>query len=294
MLSALLWLLPVDATFLDADLELTPFGYFPKDCIRRVPEGSYVRQRTDGAVEVVRGDEVEVQHPKPHCVEHANKTLGARSVVRDGWLDYVEHYTPTDTYLGFFEGTYTIPDSPPAGMDGQTLFYFIGTENLGAEKGRDFLSTTILQPVLTWGNGHRDWNMASWNCCPAGEPTTSDFLTGLEAGTTAYGNITVDYDSDSATVVSSYSGKDVTLTITGELRTFNWMDVTLEVYTVDSCADFAASDATIDKMSSKDQDGKALVPVWKDATGSTSCSGSQTYTTTSWTDHHSTSFLATE
>lgn len=128
--------------------------------------------------------------------------------------------------------------------------------------------------------------MASWNCCPAGEPTTSDSLLQMQAGDTAYGSISVDYDNQVATVVSSYRGQNVTLTVTGELRDFNWLDVTLEVYTVSTCSDFAGSDMVITNMSAKTQSGAPLIPEWVDATGETACNGKQTNTATSWSVHH--------
>ena len=93
--------------------------------------------------------------------------------------------------------------------------------------------------MLTWENGHAGWNMASWNCCPAGEPTTSDFLLGLEAGGVARGYYEVDEDKRTATVVSEYGGKSATLTIEREERAFDWLNVALEVYGVDDCDEFA-------------------------------------------------------
>lgn len=269
-------LLFVGAHALMNESVVTPFGRFPADCVRHVPSGARLRELDDGSVEVRVGEDTQTFAAKPHCVEHV-KSL---TQVRDGWLDYVDEYT-TPLTVGFFNGTYTVPEEPPSGMDGQTLFYFIGTENM-----KDSESITILQPVLTWANGHDKWNMASWNCCPAGEATTSDFLLDLEPGTTAYGYINI--TETEATIVSEYAGKSVNLVIEGEMRVFDWLDVTLEVYGVDGCDDFAASDATISAMTIQDSTGAAFVPDWEDATGSTDCEGSQTFSADTWTVSHST------
>lgn len=93
---------------LSDDTEITPFGIFPSQCVRHVPSGARLHERSDGAVEVhVHGQEVQIQQPKQICLEHARKTLTKErsSSVPDGWLDYIEYYTPQDTLLGFFEGT---------------------------------------------------------------------------------------------------------------------------------------------------------------------------------------------
>lgn len=93
---------------LSEDMAITPFGIFPRQCVRHVPSGARLRERRDGAVEVhVDGQATQIHQPKQICLEHANKTLTKQrpSSVPDGWLDYVEYYTPGDTLLGFFEGT---------------------------------------------------------------------------------------------------------------------------------------------------------------------------------------------
>mmetsp|Transcript_6291 Transcript_6291/g.8827 ORF Transcript_6291/g.8827 Transcript_6291/m.8827 type:complete len:316 (+) Transcript_6291:35-982(+) len=276
------------------NMVLTPFGTWPEECIRKVARGHMVRIQKEGALEVVRkADGVVVERSEEanqSCIQHARKMLENRrqkkqEKVADGWLDYVEYYTTDETsktLAGFFEGTYTVPEDPPSGNNGQTLFYFIGTENLDA----DGESVTILQPVLTWENGNKGWNMASWNCCPRGETTVSDSILHLEAGDTVYGNISIDYTNEIATVFSQYEDDAVDLSISGELREFDWLDVTQEVYSVSSCSDFAASDTIIKSMSIKDQDGNDLIPDWDDATGKTACDGSQTFTTTDWSVHH--------
>merc|ERR1712046_289973 len=88
---------------------------------------------------------------------------------------------------------------------------------------------TILQPVLTWGNTETGWSMASWNCCPTGQTWISDSITGLQENQTLVGEITV--GEEYATVVSKLEGGDsVELRIQNVERTFDWMDVTQEVY----------------------------------------------------------------
>ena len=288
------------ACALAAGHEVTPFGVFPSECVRRVANGSHVRTRAaDGVVEArAPDDRVETYPPKARCLEHYNKTglaygrdaqraqqarERAAAGVSDGWNTFVGYYTDAadeSRHADRFEGVYTIPDDPPAGAAGQTLFYFLGVQN-----NHDTAGLTILQPVLTWENGHDGWNMASWNCCPAGEATTSDFLLGLEAGGVARGYYAVDEDKRTATVVSEYGGKSATLTIEREERAFDWLNVALEVYGVDDCDEFAGSPMTIDTLAAVDETGASIEPEWE-KTVTHACGGLLSATADSWTVDH--------
>ena len=288
------------ACALSAGHEITPFGVFPSECVRRVANGSHVRTRpADGVVEARAPDgRVATYAPKARCLEHYNRTrlaLGrdaqraaqarerAAAGVADGWNTYVGYYTDASDAgrrADRFEGAYAVPRDPPAGAAGQTLFYFLGVQN-----NHDSAGLTILQPVLTWENGHAGWNMASWNCCPAGEPTTSDFLLGLEAGGVARGYYEVDEDKRTATVVSAYGGDSVSLTVERETRAFDWLNVALEVYGVDGCDELAGSAMTIDALAAVDETGASIEPEW-DETVARACGGRLSAAADSWTVDH--------
>jgi len=149
----------------------------------------------------------------------------------------------------------------------QVLFYFIGTENFQKSVG-----VSILQPVLTWGNGHTGWNMASWNCCPQGQTWTSGFLLNLKAGGTVNG--VIDQSGANWKITSTYNGQSVTLTIAANSRDFNWVDVTLETYSVTECTEFAAGPITFSDMKLTLQGGTVNSPVWVPWKEPTECGGS--------------------
>jgi len=180
----------------------------------------------------------------------------------DGWLDNAGYYPPGR--VSSFDGFYTVPGSPPT--DGsQVLFYFIGAENFQSGVG-----VTILQPVLTWGNGINGWSIASWNCCPSGQQHESSPVVGFGPGSRLYGAIGeagADWH-----VVSKWGSKQTVLTVAAAGRTFDWTDVTLETYRVANCNEFARGPMTFDDMTMHIAGGRAVTPSWT-PTGATECSG---------------------
>jgi len=266
---------------------LTPFGPRPANCVKEVPSGSFIVEK-DLHVEVTYENGTIVKYPKQQsCMDfhkewatkrvshlRAMKENGTKGAPLDGWLDYVGYFPPTQVEK--FTGTYTIP-AEPSSQSNQVLFYFIGTENL-----RGTVGVSILQPVLTWGNGHSKWNMASWNCCPGGETWTSSFLTGLKAGGTVSGVIDMTSGGKNWTVTSTYNGQNAVLTVPTAQRDFNWVDVTLETYTVSSCEEFPSGSCTFSDMVLTLAGGTSNSPTWTlDSSEPSQCGGSVTITSPS-------------
>jgi len=290
------------------EIRATPFGPLPSYCIRKIPEGKSVRANKAGLTEILDMDmNVESTHqPDPRCAAHL-QSIQAKKEVKlqlkaeseriasehdlavdstvtsfstiSGWLDYVYYY-PTN-YVESFSADYVVPSDPPVN-NGQVLFYFIGIENLNSAV------VTILQPVLTYNNGITGWNMASWNCCPNGEAWESSSISGLATGDVLHGKIKVESTNAHVTskVISkadgSAAGETVTLTVATNSRNFDWMDVTLEVYGVSNCEEFPASKMKIHKMTATDASENIITPTWSDASGTTDCSGTQTYSEKKW------------
>jgi len=274
----------------ETEWALTPFGPRPANCVQEVPSGSYLVERgnfveahlDNGTVLSfpIQQDCVEfhrewaVKRIATHRARRANQTSGITPAPLDGWLDYVGYYPPKE--VNTFSGTYTVPPDPTT-QSNQVLFYFIGTENL---QGSGILS--ILQPVLTWGNGHSKWNMASWNCCPGGQTWTSSFLTNIQAGGTVSGVIDTTSGGADWSVTSTYNGQNVVLTVPTAQRDFNWVDVTLETYTVTSCQQFPAGACTFENMALTVSGGASNSPSWTlDSAEPSECAGKVTVTSPS-------------
>jgi len=189
---------------------------------------------------------------------------------QDGWLDNAG-YWPTN-YINSFQGNYLVPPNP-ADDSSQVLFYFIGAENL--VNGQNL---SIVQPVLTWGNGINGWSFMSWNCCPSGQAHNSGPLTGFSAGDTLSGSV---YQANGDwNIVSSWNGQQVTLAVTINGRTFNWADVTLETYNVRACTEFPVGPMTFSSMVLELIDGTQPAPAWAPS-GATECNGAMTVTSPS-------------
>jgi len=177
-------------------------------------------------------------------------------------------YPPAgENSLRSFTSTYVVPGDPQNVQGNQVLFYFIGMQDNDSPS-----AVNILQPVLTWGNGYRQWYIKSWICCPKNITVSSPPIFGLKAGSQFNGNIT--RESPSTWLVDSeFNGQHTTLNSQVGDYIYNWADVTLEVYTVNDCPDFAKGKAFFNSLVLTDAQGQTLSPVWKDYSGSTTCGG---------------------
>jgi hypothetical protein len=266
----------------ESGLELipTPFGWRPKQCVHRnVGNGVTIRpvrekSGAEVAVEVVHenGTVFALKPYLPECIEWDQKMqqqrrkAGKVGAPLDGWLDYAGYYPPD--LVSRFDGNYTVPPSPQLDSS-QVLFYFIGTENFKGGSG-----VTILQPVLTWGNGINGWSYASWNCCPGGQQHESTPLTGFGPGNVLYAGIDQSGGtSGDWTIISRFGTRSTTLKVTDAGRDFDWIDATLETYGVTSCNEFPVGPMAFTNTMVRLAGGRTNTPVWTADTGATQCQG---------------------
>jgi len=148
----------------------------------------------------------------------------------------------------------------------QVLFYFIGMQD-----NDDPSAVNIIQPVLTWGNGHKEWYLQSWACCPKNITVNSPPLFGLQPGSQVGGTIVRVRDS-TWKIDSEFNGKHTTLNAQVGDYIYNWADVTLEIYYVSSCSEFATGKAYFNNLVLTDKQGQTLSPKWT-FTGASQCSG---------------------
>lgn len=263
----------------------TPLGVRPSQCVHQVPAGSHI-EPIEGGVWVHAPDGTNTWLPEiPECVEdmkaraaawvaaRAGNTSALQGVTPSpehalGWLDYVSYTLPTTQHLSNFNGYYTVPGNPQDTTGSEVLFYFIGAENIEQS------DVSILQPVLTWGNGLTGWSYASWNCCPSGQQHESTPIQGFSSGDKLYGEIS--RGNGKWTVTSANGGQATNLTTADNGRNFDWLDVTLEVYNIDGCSDFANGPMTFSQMKATDTSGEGLTIQWKADSSSTQCNGQTT------------------
>jgi hypothetical protein len=264
---------------------ITPFGVRLEQCVLELPSGSTVSEG-DGHLLIKRpvpntADQFEFDKYEvpPEChedipmiydkmIRRIQPTKPHPELDINGWLDYGGWYPPSgESNLQSFTVNQTVPGTPGNPSSNQVLFYFIGMQDNDSPG-----AVNIVQPVLTWGNGYNQWYIKSWACCPNNITTSSDPVFGLQDGDTFQGVISRESPS-TWKIDSVFNGRHTTLNAQVGDYIYNWADVTLEVYEVTDCSDFAPNKAYFKDLDLMDDKGETLTPQWT-FTGPTSCSGS--------------------
>jgi len=257
----------------------TPWGERPSQCVVEVPHSSTLVHLQDsvglrdaeGNVEIVnvpdacRDDDVMRKMHSRHRGQQDNFST-------NGWLDN-KGYTDNSGFSKF-TGSFNVPSNPPNPQQPETLYYFFGMENLIGGP------VNILQPVLTWGDETEGavggWSIWSWACCPSYITFNSKNVGGLQEGMLVDGVIQRD-NSDTWTVDTSFvdlAGQRHNSTLVAEVGayTYNWADVTLEVYNVTSCDQHSPGKVTFQNLELYGSNGEQLAPQWSGA-DSSECGG---------------------
>jgi len=258
---------------------LTPFGERPAECVLEVPSGATVTPNGQELLIHIPATETTPEsfstYMAPEICSQDINQIYKRNVLKErdpnetnGWLDYVGWYPPSgENNLSSFTSTYVVPQDPVNNQGSQVLFYFIGMQD-----NDDPNAVNIVQPVLTWGNGYTQWYVQSWACCPSNITVSSPPLFGLAAGNSLNGVIS---RSSASTwkIDSIFNGKHTTLNAQVGDYIYNWADITLEVYSVNTCQDFARGKAYFNALTLIDSQGAVITPTWQDISGSTLCGG---------------------
>lgn len=232
----------------------TPFGIFKKEHVHQHPSGSVISKNKDGSATVLYPDGKTRQIAK--IEGYAIKTPAANQLpIGHAWLNYASFYTASGVEVGTFNAKYKVPGNPTKD-DGQTLYYFIGVQDNGSSP------LTILQPVLGYnGNGASGWSISSWNCCPAGQPHQSNTISGIQPGdiiTTSMQKT----GSGAYTITATWNGQSATLVVNTGSEFFNWPNVTLEVYNISSCDEFAVGPIEFFDLELLDTNGNPIPMNW--------------------------------
>jgi hypothetical protein len=230
---------------------VTPAGYFDPSCVRSLAKGE--RLLADGRVQHVDGtvdqNAAVCNFPRytqagiPFNGANANtippqSEAGTKSSPEvNGWIENASIVTwSAATSYGAVIAVWTVPPQPVAD-DGQVLYFFPGLEDINSTQ-------SILQPVLQWF--HKQWAIASWNCCLNGITTESPVVN-VSPGDEIYGSIT---SGCSPGIVSCaiwnvlsldlLTGESTTLSDTpSDGQVFNWaFGGVLEAYAVVACNDY--------------------------------------------------------
>ncbi len=278
------------------DLVPTPGGLRPRECILEVPHAAHVRELNSSAILISEPATAlaaarvwvhtvpDICHDPKYSMRArrdgvpANKTCDEPPCTCDSfpcndWIDnaglFPKDALGADRGIGGFSSTYTIPGTPSGAAGSEVLFYFIGAENTDGlpRHGSNGVGRTILQPVLTFDpagwckQSKTGWCMSSWNCCPADVTTHSPYLLDLQPGARMHAAFNMT-GPDTFEVVSRdlTSGKESNLQMARGGRTFNWADVTLEVYNLQRCSQFAQGPMRFDALQLWDTNLEPIVP----------------------------------
>jgi hypothetical protein len=273
----------------------TPHGMRPRGCVQEVPHGAFVYEHESGKLAVQHADNgpLELRDVPEYChlpenAPQASPAQGRKRMrnhfdsaltnattsdgpVANGWLDNMGSYPPGSfANLKSFFADYTVPNAP-RNAGNAVLFYFIGSQdNDGPQHGQP---VSILQPVLTWGNGLNGWSFASWACCPSNISTHTPGLQGFNSGSTLRGW----FQKTGAgmwQIVSEFNGRQEVLNAQVGDAPYNWLDITLEVYNVGNCDQLASGKMTFSDIQLVDLAGQGFGPglTWSN-TGTTECNG---------------------
>jgi len=260
-----------------AETVITPFGERPSECVLHLPSGSTVTPNGKELLIKIPATETTTEiltsYIAPDICSEDIPAIYERKVLKkpsetNGWLDNVGWYPPSgENNLEAFNATYIVPQDPVNNHGSQVLFYFIGMQDNDAPN-----AVNIVQPVLTWGNGVNQWYVESWACCPSNITVSSPPLFGLTAGSSMTGIITR-VSASTWKIDSIFNGKHTTLNAQVGDYIYNWADVTLEVYKVNTCQDFARGKMIFNNLDLVDSQGQSLNPQWQ-PTKPTLCGGS--------------------
>lgn len=296
----------------------TPFGMRNAECVVEVPSGTIVEEG-DGGLHLTHTALGTWFHKTPStCMSEQSggnqpeRSSGGNqscnsppctcdSLPCNNWIDNAGFMLPEGSaFIGGMSSIYSVPGTPPSTTGpGQCLFYFIGAENTDGSprSGQPPPSgRAILQPVLTYdpsgwcANSSTGWCFSSWYCCPKNLTVHSAYIQDVKAGEQYLGKFNLSEDKDNYVVTSTQIGapeRTTTLIAPRQGRRFNWADVTLEAYAINTCSEFAAGAMSFSEVRLWDDAGKTLSPTWL-TTSNKPCKGVIAQTGASFTIEHDT------
>jgi len=247
-----------------AVLKPTPAGYYPEECLHRMPNNAHIEENEDGDVFIHSPTGTVSLVPKCDFKKLSKKASAEAPLTYDGWLAYTTYQTSNqsgfDTFLGYFSVPTTNPTYYP-----QVLYIFTGLQNVDWIPIVDPEPSVfdIIQPVLQYpadsGNG---WSVKSWYVTlNSGVLYSDEILT--PNGDNIYGNMTrVAPSTWYIGGTSSKTGQTSAITVNKpRLATQPWAYNTLECYGCRSCS-YEPSGYTEFSKLSLTVGGTPVTPSW--------------------------------
>ncbi|WP_194897679.1 hypothetical protein [Catenulispora pinisilvae] len=269
----------------------TPDGLMYKTCVHTLPAGASMH----GDSEVLAsGVKLAPFKPCPHprlvtpAQAAAQSAAAKRAVAKpafstNGWLQASWWNAPN--YLTGITSTYTVP-SPPT-TDGATNFFFSSLEPSAGD--------SIVQPVLTWGNGESDYYLTSWYVTGSNSETGQNVATA--PGDTVTASVRASGCASDGTgctwdiiTQDNQSGQQSTLSVTTDESYTSAQGGTFESYGANGC-DYFPSNGGINfsDIAVYDNNNAQTSPSFSDFVADQECNMSLNIDATSTTFNWSTS-----
>jgi hypothetical protein len=266
-----------------ADYVMTPAGLYHRSCVHEVESEA----RVDGGT-VARRDGT--TYGLAECAFPARRTLGATSPpppADSGWVEDSIWQIGSGNWITRMTANWTVPPKPgEAYANANQVFYLFPALVPSGQ-----LVGEIIQPVLQYSEqATNTWQIASWECvgssCAHSTPIT------VSPGDVLFGSMVATGCNASGVCNWTITTRDVT---TGQSTTLSYVGTAvyniayggaLEVYNLDSCAEFPGNGSTtMSNIALYDQNGAALTPSFRTQTNSESpsCAFGARATTTSTT-----------
>ena len=242
---------------------ITPAGIFPSSCVHEVPSGSYVIDNTT----VMMPDKTVVHFKK--CASNYNdkgtitpSNTSSSVPTTNGWVEYAYMFSLQAFDVQAVIGNWIVPPTPSKSNDGQVIYLFVGAEPLDGSK--------ITQPVLAYVGG-AGYSIASWYV--AGNTVYKSPSVDVSAGDHLYG-ITANLGSSWSTYIQDDTNNRNSILNGNSLTSFigKIATVTLEAYSVKSCADYPSTSSIIFDPVYVDTDaGRLTNPGWITSVNAMDC-----------------------
>jgi hypothetical protein len=246
-----------------ADYIATPNGYYHKDCVHQVPDGTVIDDQFVTAPDGTRDALPICEHG--HYASLADigtlRSEVAQAPAGDGWQAAM--IKTTGSFYREISASWAVPTAPTV-QSNQIIFMFPGLET---SKFR------IVQPVLQWGSDGLDsgsgpyWAIAAWDCPPAGgglcfnsaaaRVNVGDVITGSAKGT----NCTTAGVCDWSIKISDSKNHATEMKVHHESLKMTIAGVALETYSA-TCSEYPSSGAEAFDVTVTNSNGTTSTTPW--------------------------------
>ena len=157
-----------------------------------------------------------------------------------------------------YTASYVVPE-PPSVTKANILYYWIGLQDTASA------ANPVFQPVLSYypDSSPNNWYFESWNCCPAGHKIKSASVPVRGPGARLHGAM-ARAGGESVVNSTNEAGETSSLRVADGniVGAWNWVDITLETYSVQACDQYSRGGAMIFEDMTLETAGGPVTPAF--------------------------------